>query len=64
MSGCQRLETWGRRVWGEGVQERGGCSYKRATWDLPGSPVADSSLSIQGAWVQSLVRELDPTYHN
>ena len=29
--------------------------------DVPGGPVADSTLSVQGAWVQSLVGELDPT---
>ena len=33
-------------------------------WDFPGGPVADSMLPTQGAWVQSLVRELDPTCHN
>ena len=32
--------------------------------DLPGGPGADSTLSVQGAWVQTLVRELDPTCHN
>ena len=32
--------------------------------DFPGGPVADSALPVQGAWVQSLVRELDPAYHN
>ena len=40
MSDCQRLETWGRGVWREGVQEGGGYSYKRATWDFPGGPVS------------------------
>ena len=28
---------------------------------FPGGPVADSVLPMQGAWVQSLTRELDPT---
>ena len=27
-------------------------------WDFPGSPVADSMLSVQDAWVQALVGEL------
>ena len=27
-------------------------------WDFPGSPVADSMLSVQDAWVQTLVGEL------
>ena len=30
--------------------------------DFPGGP--DSTLPMQGAWVQSLVRELDPTCHD
>ena len=33
-------------------------------WDILGGPGADSTLSMQGAWVQTLVRELDPTCHN
>ena len=33
--------------------------------DFPGVPVAKTPGSqIQGAWVQSLVRELDPTCYN
>jgi len=31
---------------------------------FPGGPVAKTVLPRQGAWVQSLVRELDPTCHN
>ena len=31
---------------------------------LPGGPVVDSALPMQGAWVQLLVRELDPTCHS
>ena len=35
------------------------------TWrDFPGGPVAKTLLPIQGAWVPSLVRELDPTCPN
>ena len=33
-------------------------------WDLPGSPVAETVLPLQRAWVQFLVRELDPVCHN
>ena len=33
--------------------------FKIEVRDFPGGPVADSLLPIQGAWVQSLVRELD-----
>ena len=32
--------------------------------DFSGGPVADSKLLMQGAQVQSLVRELDPTGRN
>ena len=32
--------------------------------DFPGGPVVKTALPVQGAWVQSLVRELDPTYRN
>ena len=32
--------------------------------DFPGGPVAKTELKVQGAWVQSLVREPDSTYHN
>ena len=32
--------------------------------DFPGGPVAKTALPMQGAWVQSLARELDPTYHD
>ena len=31
-------------------------------WDFPGGPVVDSKFPMQGAQVQFLVRELDPTY--
>ena len=27
------------------------------TWDFPGGPVVKTALSVQGAWVKSLVRE-------
>jgi len=34
-------------------------------WDFPGDPVAkDSTFPMQAAWVQSLVKELDPTCCN
>ena len=34
-------------------------------WDLLGGPVAkDSTFPMQAAWVQSLVKELDPTCCN
>ena len=32
--------------------------------DLPGGPVAKTLLPMQGAWIQSLARELDPLCHN
>ena len=32
--------------------------------DFPGGPVAKTVLPVQGAWVKSLVRELDPTCRN
>jgi len=33
--------------------------------DFPRGPVAKiPQLIMQGAWVQSLIRELDPTSHN
>ena len=28
------------------------------SWDFPGGSVVDSALPLQGAWVQSLFREL------
>ena len=31
--------------------------------DFPGGPVAKTVLPMHGAWVPSLVRELDPTCH-
>ena len=38
---------------------------KMRTLGLPGwSCGYDFMLSMQGAWVQTLVRELDPTCHN
>ena len=35
-------------------------------WDFPGGPpaVADSALPLHRAWVQSLIRKLDPTCRN
>ena len=32
--------------------------------DFPWGPVAKTAFPTQGAWLQSLVRELDPTYRN
>ena len=32
--------------------------------DFPGGPAADSTLQVQEARVQSLVKELDPACHN
>ena len=32
--------------------------------DFPGDPAADSTFALQGAGVQSMVKELDPTYPN
>ena len=38
---------------------------KRLLWDFPGGPVAKTPpLPMQGAWVRSLLRELDPTCCN
>ena len=37
---------------------------KRPRSDFPGGPVAKTALPMQGTWVRSLVRELDPTCHN
>ena len=34
---------------------------RRRPWDFPGGPVARTPAPNAGAWVQSLVRELDPT---
>ena len=36
-------------------------SYKKDHRDLPGGPVAKTALPRQGAKVQSLIRDLDPT---
>ena len=37
----------------------------KMSWDFPGGPVVRTpSFQLQGAWVRSLVRELDPTCHN
>ena len=44
-----------------GEQNRG----REGAWeDFPGSPVAKVAFPMQGVWVQSLVRELDPTCSN
>ena len=32
--------------------------------DFPGGAVAETALPMHGAWVLSLVWELDPTCHN
>ena len=32
--------------------------------DFPGGPVAKTLLPMQGAWIQSLIRELDSACHN
>ena len=37
---------------------------KKKVWDFSGDPVAESALPMQGALVQPLIRELDPTCHN
>ena len=38
---------------------------EKLTWmDFPAGPVATTVLPMQGAWVRSLVRELDPTRCN
>ena len=38
---------------------------KRAWWDFPGGPVAKTpTLSVQGAQVPTLLRELDSEGHN
>ena len=43
---------------------RGRPALKETFWDCPGGPVAKTLHSqIQGAWVQSLIRELVPTCH-
>ena len=39
----------------------GGSCSKEVGRDLPGTPVAKTLLPMQRAWVQSLLRELDPT---
>ena len=36
--------------------------FKNYGSDFPGSPVAKTVLPVQGTQVQSLVKELDPTY--
>ena len=38
--------------------------YKIRIWSLLPGAVAETALSMQGAWVQSLVRELDPICQN
>ena len=40
------------------------CSYKYCLLGLPGGPVAMTALPVHGEQVQSLIRELDPTYFN
>ena len=37
---------------------------KNKTRDILGGPVAKTVLPMQGTQVQSLVLELDPTYHS
>ena len=37
---------------------------KEYYWDCLDGPVAKTLLPMQGGWVQSLVGELDPIYHN
>ena len=44
-----------------GEQNRG---IEGAWGDFPGGPVAKMAFPVQGVWVQSLVRELDPTSSN
>ena len=37
---------------------------KKNLGDFPCGPAAKTLLPVQGTWVQSLVRELDPTCQN
>ena len=39
-------------------------SFFKKDRDFPSGPVAVPVLLMQGAWVLSLVRELDPTCYN
>ena len=46
-----------------------GCVYtcvciKDSSWDFLGGLLANTALPVQGAWVRSLVRELDPICRN
>ena len=40
------------------------CNERLCFKDFPGGPVADSTIPMQGAQVQFLVRELDPACCN
>ena len=59
-------KTAGKKDWSivtrQFIEEKK-CSETRLQ-DFSGGPVADSKLLMQGAQVQSLVRELDPTGQN
>ena len=37
---------------------------KATCWDRPGGPVAKTLLPMQGVWVWTLIRELDPAHCN
>ena len=39
-------------------------TFRRENRDFPGSPVAKTAPAMQGVQIQSLVRELDPSWHN
>ena len=40
------------------------CIVQELVEGFPGGPVAKTVLPMPGAWVRSLIRELDPTYRN
>ena len=40
------------------------CIVQELMEGFPGGPVAKTVLPMLGAWVRSLIRELDPTYRN
>ena len=52
-------------LWGSLLKEVvSGQKHKQRTGDFPGGPLAKTALPVQGAQVQALVRELDPTRCN
>ena len=48
----------------ERLYERGLIYIYRDYWSSSVAQMVDSALPVQGSWVQSLVRELDPTCLN